>query len=266
MEGRRRNGALYDHRDFLDLGDAVLRTYFMLSFVALAAAALLSISNARADEEPFHFCAGDYVEEMQANAVLVLRADMAAIQPKAKKDLNCELPNADETTLLRLIISGKNEDLEASLLQYWTEFQIADQPSPVRIMVLSTFYPDWMKRRYEVSGRLCGYETLENGLQRRAKVDQQPCSSKSEFLFGRMDTGQLFEISCQPGHSECVLSADFGGWNISAIADKQVLLTYWREFSRAFTDEITNRVVLNFTPDGCEGDACALLERLIKQK
>jgi len=244
----------------------VLRTYFMLSFFALAAAALLSIPAARADDEPFYFCTGDYVEEMQANAVLVLRADMAAIQPKAKKDLNCQLPDADETTLLRLIIFGKNEDLEASLLQYWTEFQIADQPSPVRIMVLSVFSPDWMKRRYEVSGRLCGYETLENGLQRRAKVDQQPCSSKNEFLFGRMDTGQLFEISCQSGHSECVLSADFGGWNISAKADKQVLLTYWREFSRAFTGEIINRVVLNFTPDGCEGDACALLERLIRQK
>ncbi|GAA0770538.1 hypothetical protein E1180_11535 [Roseibium denhamense] len=242
-----------------------------LKFALYGIIAIMTVSATpvRADEEPFYFCAGAFVEEMQANAVIVLRADMAKVDPKAKRYLNCQLPDVDETTLLRLITSGKNKELESSGLQYFTELSISGQLLPVKVIKISTFAYERGKisQNYQRAERLCGLVDFQSsGLVIRKSSDNPGCNSKNQKIFGTRQNGEYVEIFCQPGHDDCLLIVEFGGWEFSLKAEKQSILENWRAFSGALKNEISNRVVLNFTPDGCVGEACALLDRLIKHK
>ena len=149
------------------------------SFFKLWICAFLTVSatgyDAKAEEDPFFFCAGAYVEEMQANAVIVLRADMATVDPKAKKYLNCQLPNIDETTLLRLITSGKNEKLESSGLRYFTELSVAEKILPVKVIKIPTYSyeKEILHQRYKSVERICGYEKhVDKGLFERVRKKQ----------------------------------------------------------------------------------------------
>jgi|GEM_PF-4926469 len=247
----------------------MFKRVFRAAMCGMAALVAVSTTAVRADDEPFYFCAGAYVEEMQANAVMVLRADMASVDPKAKKYLNCQLPDVDETTLLKLITSGKSEKLESSGLQYFTELSIGGQLLPVKVIKISTFAYENGKisQNYQRAERLCGLVDFQtSGLVIRKSSDNPGCNSNNQKIFGISQNGEYIEIFCQPGHDDCLLIVEFGGWEFSLTAEKQSILENWREVRRAFSNEISNRVVLNFTPDGCVGQACALLDRLLKQK
>lgn len=247
----------------------IYKCFLGLVFSFLASAIASAESLPKLDDEFGYYCAGEreFKPFNQPNALLILKLPKSQIIRTQKSAVICETDYVDEAYLLQLFINPKQKVLDDGGAAFQLPIGLDRNRFVVRVTIgYGNNYEELgVLDSFNRTKDLCGFDfskTYPDLLHvRRASKD---CDHPVDRYFSsNTHEDEFFSINCFDGQNLCGMKLFYNGWRINIQDIPEKYLNRAREIHEEIVKYFMKRVVLIYSPRGCDGEYCNFLSRAL---
>ena len=217
---------------------------------------------AKAEKGFRYYCSGSHVEDSLSdgdNIIVLKLLEKNVIRRKPSQKL-CESDLVDEDLVLDMF-RHENRKIVEQPITFTLPVVINTETIDVRMM--SEKWRDLSKedRLFDPdrTRRLCGLSSEPNKFgvyEATFEKDTAECAIFSYVAYGFLDNSfENVRLNCFPGQDErCTFDFRYKGWRFTAFEIPKRLFPQWRELYGLIQQELKERIVSYFVPNGCFGN------------